>query len=70
MAEITIYNKLTKIVPGDRCDTKNFKKHEISGQMFDDELYLAYAVIDGIEARGEPNNYGTECFKFNNHPSS
>ncbi|MEH1836705.1 MAG: hypothetical protein V7L29_32850 [Nostoc sp.] len=41
--------------------------HEISGQMFDDELDLAYAAIDGIEARGQRNNYGTERFKFNNH---
>ncbi len=49
---------------------QQLKKHEISGQMFDDELDLAYAVIDGIEARGERNNYGTERFKFNNHLSS
>lgn len=49
---------------------QQLKKHEISGQMFDDELDLAYAVIDGIDARGERNNYRTERFKFNNYSSS
>lgn len=48
---------------------QQLKKHEISGQMFDDELDLAYAVIDGIDARGEGNNYRTERFKFNNYSS-
>jgi len=43
---------------------QQLKKSEISGQMFDDELDLAYAVINGIEARGERNNYSTERFKF------
>ncbi|WP_282433602.1 MULTISPECIES: hypothetical protein [Okeania] len=34
--------------------------------MFDDELDLAYAVIDGIQARAEKEkgNYNTERFKF------
>jgi putative transposase len=32
---------------------QQFKKHEISGQMFEDEIDLAYTVIDGIDARGE-----------------
>ncbi len=32
--------------------------------MFDDKLDLAYAVIDGIQARGEKGNYRTERFKF------
>ncbi|NEP06723.1 MULTISPECIES: hypothetical protein [Okeania] len=36
----------------------------LSGQMFDDKLDLAYAVIDGIQARGEKGNYSTERFKF------
>lgn len=49
---------------------QQLKKHEISGQMFDDEINLAYAVIDGIDARGERNNYRTERFKFNNHSFS
>jgi putative transposase len=32
--------------------------------LFDDELELAYAVIDGVEARGERGNYTTQRFKF------
>lgn len=49
---------------------QQIKKHEIAGQMFDDELDLAYAVIDGIEARGHRSNYSTERFKFNSQVSS
>ena len=30
-----------------------FKTHELAGRMFEDELDLAYGVIDGIEARGQ-----------------
>ena len=43
---------------------QQLKNHELSGQMFDDELDLAYAVIDGVEARGERGNYTTQRFKF------
>ncbi len=43
---------------------QHLKKSEISGQMFEDELALAYAVMDGITARGERGNYRTERFKF------
>ena len=32
---------------------QHLKKDELSGQIFDDELDLAYAVIDGVQARGE-----------------
>ncbi len=48
---------------------QQLKTHELAGQMFDDELDLAYAVIDGIEARGGRGNYTTKRFKFNSHPS-
>lgn len=48
---------------------QQIKTHEISGQMFDDELDLAYAVIGGVEARGQRGNYTTRCFKFNSHNS-
>ena len=41
------------------------KTHELAGQMFEDELDLAYAVIDGIEARGQSGGYTTERFRFN-----
>lgn len=44
---------------------QQLKTHELSGQMFDDELDLAYAVIDGIETRGQTGNYTTQRFKFN-----
>jgi putative transposase len=38
--------------------------------MFDDELDLTYAVINGIQARGEGGNYHTKRVKFspNSHP--
>lgn len=44
---------------------QHLKAKELAGQMFEDELDLAYAVIDGVEARGKKGNYTTERFKFN-----
>jgi len=49
---------------------QQLKTHEISRQMFDDELDLAYAVIDGVEARGKRGSYTTQRFKFNSHNSA
>ena len=43
----------------------HLKNSELSGQMFDDELELAYAVMDGIKARGERGKYSTQRMKFN-----
>jgi putative transposase len=43
---------------------QHLKKDELSGQMFEDELDLAYAVMDGVTARGKRGNYRTERFKF------
>ncbi len=43
---------------------QHIKKDELAGKMFDDELELAYAVIDGVQARGERGNYRTERVKF------
>lgn len=44
------------------------QKGELAGKMFDDELDLADAVIDGIQTRGERVNYSIRCIKFNiNH---
>jgi transposase len=40
------------------------KTHELAGQMFEDELDLAYAVMDGLEARGQVEGRSTERFKF------
>lgn len=44
---------------------QQLKTHELAGQMFEDELDLAYAVIDGVEARSQDGNYTTERFRFN-----
>jgi putative transposase len=44
---------------------QHLKKDELAGNMFDDELELAYAVIDGVQARAEKGNYSTHRVKFN-----
>lgn len=49
---------------------QHLKKDELSGRIFDDELDLAYVVIDGIQARGETGNYCTERVKFNSNSST
>lgn len=41
------------------------KAHELTGQMFEDELDLAYAVMSGVEARGTTRGYLVERFRFN-----
>jgi len=43
---------------------QHLKKDELAGQMFEDELELAYAVINGVKARGKKGNYATKRFKF------
>ena len=48
---------------------QHLKRHELAGKMFDDELELAYAVIDGVQARGEKGDYSTHRIKFNSHDS-
>lgn len=48
---------------------QHLKKDELAGRMFDDELALAYAVIDGVQARGERGNYRTQRIKFNSNGS-
>jgi len=40
------------------------KTHELRGQMFEDELELSYAVIDGVNARAESGGYQAERFRF------
>ena len=40
------------------------KTHELAGQMFEDELDLAYGVMDGVEARSRVEGRTTERFKF------
>ena len=48
---------------------QHLKKDELAGRMFDDQLALAYAVIDGVQARGERGNYRIQRIKFNSHRS-
>ncbi len=40
------------------------KTHELRGQMFEHELDLAYAVIDGIDARASAGDFKAERFRF------
>jgi len=46
---------------------QHLKKDELAGQIFEDELELAYAVIDGVGARGKKGNYRTQRIKFKSH---
>jgi putative transposase len=46
------------------------KVYELRGQMFDHELDLAYAVIDGIESRAQAGGYATQRHKFPSKTSS
>ena len=48
---------------------QHLKKDELCGQIFDDELDLAYAVINGVKVRGEKGNYSTERIKFDSNRS-
>ncbi len=41
------------------------KTHELAGQMFDNEVDLADAIMAGMEARSERGNYQLERFIFN-----
>jgi putative transposase len=50
-----------------KLEWQHIKKDELSGQAFDDELDLAYAVINGVQARGEKNNHSTRRVKFNSN---
>jgi hypothetical protein len=40
------------------------KTHQLAGQMFQDELDLAYAVMDGVEARGQSKGLAVQRFRF------
>ena len=40
------------------------KTHELRGQMFEHELDLVYAVIDGVEARAQDGGYQAQRFGF------
>lgn len=49
---------------------QHLKKDELASKTFEDELYLAYAVIDGIQRRGEKGNYSTQRVRFNSNSST
>lgn len=49
---------------------QHLKKNELASQSFEDELDLAYAVIDGVQNRGEKGNYSTQRVRFNSHSSA
>ncbi|QLE40006.1 IS630 family transposase [Nostoc sp. C052] len=49
---------------------QHLKKNELASQTFEDELDLAYAVIDGVQNRGEKGNYSTQRVKFNSYSSA
>lgn len=43
---------------------RQLKTHQLRGQMFEHELDLVYAVIDGVDARAEAGGYDTQRFRF------
>ena len=49
---------------------QHLKKDELASKSFEDELDLAYAVIDGVKTRGEKGNYNTQRVKFSSPSSS
>ena len=51
-------------------ESKSLKYTIHQHRIFDDELDLADAVIDGIQTRGEKGNYSIERVKFNSNSSA
>jgi putative transposase len=49
---------------------QHLKKDELASKTFEDELDLAYAVINGVQTRGEKGNYSTQRVRFNSHSSA
>ncbi|MBD2731698.1 hypothetical protein H6G96_36840 [Nostoc sp. FACHB-892] len=48
----------------------HYQKDELASKTFEDELDLAYAVINGIQARAEKENYSTQRIRFNSNSSA
>ena len=47
---------------------QQIKKYELAAEIFDLRLEIAYALIQGVEVKGERGNYRTQRVKFNfNH---
>ena len=49
--------------------TGRIRADELASKTFEDELDLAYAVIDGIQVRGEAGKYSTQRVRFNSNSS-
>lgn len=49
---------------------QHLKKDELASKTFEDELDLAYAVINGVQTRGEKGKYSTQRVKFNSNSSA
>ncbi len=49
---------------------QHLKKDELASKTFEDELDLAYAVIDGIQVRGQRGNHSTQRVRFNSDSST
>jgi len=43
---------------------QHLKRDEIAGQMFEDELDLAYGIMDGLDERGKRQGQNVERFRF------
>ena len=46
---------------------QHLKKDELASKTFEDEIDLAYAVIDGFKKRGERGNYSKKRVKINSN---
>lgn len=49
---------------------QHLKKDELASKTFEDELDLAYAVMEGVQRRGDKGNYSTQRVRFNSNSSS
>ncbi len=49
---------------------KRLKEDEIAGRMFEDELDLAYEVMDAVDARAKTLGHTTKRYKFQNSNSA
>jgi putative transposase len=49
---------------------QHLKKDELASKTFEDELDLAYAVINGVQKRGEKGNHSTKRIRFNSTSSA
>ena len=49
---------------------QHLKKDELASKSFEDELDLAYAVIDGVQQRASKGNYSNQRVRFNFNSSA